>query len=176
MRTISHDNDNGIGEAELQAYVDGQLESHRRVAVEAYLATSPVERERLAAYRRINIGLHALFDRPAAGDLESPTPAMARLAAELDRKLNGQSRTQPLRRVRRAAAAILFLCAAGLAGWSAMNGSERDDTPGALVPAVLDSGPPAAAPNAVPELAPQTEKDRPLPAPAGKHSLQPKET
>ncbi|MSO88980.1 MAG: anti-sigma factor [Rhodospirillaceae bacterium] len=51
-----------IGETELHAYVDGQLDSVRKAAVEALMAAKPEETERVAAYRRINQELHALYD------------------------------------------------------------------------------------------------------------------
>ena len=44
-------NDNAVAEDDLQAYVDGQLDSHRRAGIESYLAANPRDAERLAAYR-----------------------------------------------------------------------------------------------------------------------------
>lgn len=51
-----------VDEADLHAYVDGRLEPARCVAVEAYLAANPAERQRLADYRAIDAELRRLFD------------------------------------------------------------------------------------------------------------------
>jgi anti-sigma factor RsiW len=51
-----------VTESELQAYVDGQLDPERHVAVEAWLAARPEEAERLADYRRLAEGLRAAYD------------------------------------------------------------------------------------------------------------------
>ena len=65
---------NDVTEQELQAYVDGHLDEGRRQAVEAHLAIHPEAAEQVAAYRRQNETLHALFD-PA---LEEAVPARLR--------------------------------------------------------------------------------------------------
>jgi anti-sigma factor RsiW len=62
--------DTPVTEAELHAYVDGQLDGARRAAVEAYLAANPTEAERARAYARQNEQLHALFD----STLDEPVP------------------------------------------------------------------------------------------------------
>ena len=51
-----------VTETELHAYVDGQLDSARRVEVEAYLAANPAQAERVRAYALQNEKLHMLFD------------------------------------------------------------------------------------------------------------------
>lgn len=51
-----------ITEADLHAYVDGQLTPARRSEVEAWLASHPDEAARVADYARQREGLHALFD------------------------------------------------------------------------------------------------------------------
>jgi len=63
-------NDAPVTEAELHAYVDGQLDATRNAAVEAYLAANPAEAERARAYARQNEQLHALFDSA----LDEPVP------------------------------------------------------------------------------------------------------
>jgi anti-sigma factor RsiW len=63
-------NDAPVTEAELHAYVDGQLDAARRAAVEAHLAANPAEAERARAYARQNEQLHALFD----STLDEPVP------------------------------------------------------------------------------------------------------
>ncbi len=59
-----------IKEADLHAYVDGQLSEERRADVEAYLAEHPAEAVRVQAYHEQNTALHALFD-PV---LQEPVP------------------------------------------------------------------------------------------------------
>jgi anti-sigma factor RsiW len=63
-----------VTEAELHAYVDGQLDGARRAAVDAYLAANPAEAERARAYARQNEQLHALFDSA----LDEPVPEALR--------------------------------------------------------------------------------------------------
>lgn len=58
-----------ITEADLQAYVDGQLSEPRRGEVAAYLAARPDEAAKVAAYRQMNQELRALFDPVLQEDL-----------------------------------------------------------------------------------------------------------
>jgi anti-sigma factor RsiW len=51
-----------LSESDLQAYVDGQLDPMRLAEVEAWLAVHQDDAERVAAYRKQNTALHALFD------------------------------------------------------------------------------------------------------------------
>jgi len=60
-----------VAEADLLAYVDGQLPQARCAEVEAWLAARPEEAERIAAYRRQNEELRELF----APVLAEPVPA-----------------------------------------------------------------------------------------------------
>lgn len=88
-----------VTEAELQAWVDGQLAPARRDAVDAYLVQHPAEAERLQAYRAQNAGLRALFQPvldqalpPALRQPPSRGPAswpLLRLAAMLALTLAG---------------------------------------------------------------------------------------
>ncbi|MEO8079820.1 MAG: anti-sigma factor [Caldimonas sp.] len=64
-----------ITEADLHAYVDGQLGSTRHAEVDAFLASRPDERDRVSDWRRQNERLHHLLD-PV---LDEPLPR--RLAA-----------------------------------------------------------------------------------------------
>ena len=64
-----------VTEAELQAYVDGRLDSARRAAVEAYLAATPTAAEKVRAYGLQNEQLHALFD----ATLDEPIPEALRV-------------------------------------------------------------------------------------------------
>jgi len=50
-----------ISEADLHAYIDGQLEPERQAEMEAYLAQRPDEVQRLAVYRAQTRGLRALY-------------------------------------------------------------------------------------------------------------------
>jgi anti-sigma factor RsiW len=135
-----HDNDNGIPEADLQAYVDGNLAPRRRAAVEAYLATSPADAARLAAYRAQNIGLHALFEPPQEADRAPLPPEIAALAAQLDRQLHadeprhegrqrGQGGGAAARSYRALAASLALICTLGAAGWLALQQSGWHDDP-----------------------------------------------
>ncbi|NIA69185.1 anti-sigma factor [Pelagibius litoralis] len=117
-----------MSEDELQAYVDGQLPTSRRVGIEGYLAAHPAESERLANYRNQNIGLHALFDsRGGDDDLADVPPEIARLAAQLDRQ-NSRSRLSSGQLPRLAAGFALLLTAGG-AGWIAHDQLNRQGDP-----------------------------------------------
>ncbi len=125
-------NDNAVPEAELQAYVDGQLDGRRRAAIEAYLAERPLEAARLAAYRKQNIALHALFDSPPAKhrDDDAMPPQLETLAARLDAQLRAGPSPETRRPMilRCLAASIAILLSAGTAGWLALDHfTGRDD-------------------------------------------------
>ena len=66
-----------IGEADLKAYADGHLPDERRKAVEAWLATRPVESERISAYRRLASEVRAAY----ATMLSEPVPPRLTQAA-----------------------------------------------------------------------------------------------
>lgn len=59
-----------VSEADLQAYVDGRLDTGRRSVVEAWLAARPEEAERVAAYRRLGSEVRAAYQSMLA----EPTP------------------------------------------------------------------------------------------------------
>ncbi|SHN36276.1 Transmembrane transcriptional regulator (anti-sigma factor RsiW) [Duganella sacchari] len=91
-----------VTEAELHAWVDGQLPPARRAAVDAYLSQHPAEAARLQAYRAHNAGLRALFN-PV---LDEPVPrALQRRPLQLPH--------WPLRM----AAMLALTLAGGGAGW-----------------------------------------------------------
>jgi anti-sigma factor RsiW len=96
-------NDAPMTEAELHAYVDGQLDDARRAAVEAYLAANPAEAERVRAYARQNEQLHALFDSA----LDEPVPEALRRPPAL-------RAPSPLRYAALLAAAVT----GGMLGWT----------------------------------------------------------
>lgn len=89
-----------VTEAELHAYVDGELPEARRRDIEAYLDHHPEDAARLAAYRRQNDALRELFD-PV---LDEPVP----------QRLLGRraGRWRP-------AAAVAWLALGALLGWFA---------------------------------------------------------
>ena len=60
-----------IGDDELHAYADGQLDAARREAIDAWLAEHPEEAARVNFYTRINMALHERFDAVLA----EPVPA-----------------------------------------------------------------------------------------------------
>ncbi len=81
-------------EAELHAYVDCVLEAGQRARVEAQLARSPEAGMIAAAYRRLNIDLHRLWDR----DLPPLTASMEALSREFERRLSALSSPEARRR------------------------------------------------------------------------------
>lgn len=94
-----------VTEAELHAYLDGELPEARRAAVEAYLAAHPAEHARINAYRAQGEELRALYEPVLA------EPVPERLVAALAHR-----RRFPWQRY---AAAAGFLIVGGLAGWLA---------------------------------------------------------
>jgi anti-sigma factor RsiW len=106
-----------ITEAELHAWLDGELPEERRSAVESFLAAHPEESLRLEAYRRIDRAIAEQFD----GVLEEGVPA--RFAGRAARK---RGSLLPY------AAAAGLLLAGGFAGWhlhGMQAGALRGDSP-----------------------------------------------
>ncbi len=58
-----------VSDAELQGFVDGELDRRRREAVQAFLAASPADAARVETWRRQNELIRAAFD-----SVESPLP------------------------------------------------------------------------------------------------------
>lgn len=94
-----------ITEADLHAYVDGQLPAERRREIDAYLAERPEEAQRLDRYLAHKRELRALFD-PVLD--EAVPPRLARAAGR------APWRAWPLRQL---AAAVVLLLVGGGAGW-----------------------------------------------------------
>ncbi len=94
-----------VGDYELHAYADGELDPRRRVEVEAWLASHPQAMERVRDYERIRQALHSRFDHLLAGKPDLP-PRSSR-----DRIGIG-----------RAAATVLLMLAAGVSGWTLRGG------------------------------------------------------
>ncbi|MFS2066873.1 anti-sigma factor family protein [Duganella sp. CT11-72] len=100
-----------VTEAELQAWVDGQLPPPRRAAIDDYLALHPAEAARLRAYREQAVALRARYS-PV---LDEPVPPALAL-----RRLPPRWRAQSLR----AAAMLALALAGGAAGWLARDAAE----------------------------------------------------
>ena len=96
-----------IGELELHAYVDGELDADDRAEVEAWLADRPQDAARVEAYRDQKRQLHALYDGVREEDVPARTTALF------------SRRKTPARSISwmRIAASILLLALGGLAGW-----------------------------------------------------------
>lgn len=97
-----------ITEANLNAYLDGELEPAERAAVETHLADNPADRERIAAWRDQATTLQALYGHVA----EEALPARLsprRLAAERRRRMS--------RAVMASAAALVLVVLGGTGGW-----------------------------------------------------------
>ncbi len=110
-----------VNEADLHAYVDGQLSEERRAEVEAYLAEHPAEAARVQAYREQNSALHALFD-PV---LQEPVPDRIRF--------RGRSAALPVGKYFRQYAAMLVAALfGGIVGWTL-------NSPGESVPMTTPS-------------------------------------
>lgn len=92
-----------IGERDLHAYVDGQLDADRRAQVEAYLASQPQAQEQVRLWREQSESLHRLYD----GVMNEAVPM--RLTAVL--------KPQPM--LRALAAGIVCLACGLMAGWFA---------------------------------------------------------
>ena len=92
-----------ITEAELHAYVDAQLTSERRQDVEDWLATRPLETQRVERYRLQKLALRAAFDPVLA----EPVPARVQRAAQ----------PRSAWALQRIAAGIAIALIGGAAGW-----------------------------------------------------------
>ncbi len=95
-----------ISEADLHAYVDGQLPAARLAEVESYLREYPAEQEKVTTWRRQNAELHALFDAV----VDEPIPA--RLL-----KPRAVAANQPVWGWRHLAAGIAIAFVSASSGW-----------------------------------------------------------
>lgn len=109
----------------LHAYVDGQLSPTERLAVEACLAGSAELRARIDDYRRINMGLKALY----GAVVQEPVPPT----------LLRRRRRSPLRRAVAAAAVVVAVVVGGAAGWIGRDLYSDSDQRAALVPLLSDA-------------------------------------
>lgn len=99
-----------IGDDDLHAAADGRLPLDRAEAVRRSLAGDPAAAERVAFYRRLNEGLHRLYDPLLA---EPVPPGLNERLAE------GRGRRRMLLGVGRAAVVALLLSAGAAGGWLA---------------------------------------------------------
>ena len=83
-----------ITEADLNAYVDGELEPSRHEAVAAHLADTPDDRARIAAWQDQTAALRALLGHVVE---ETPPARLSpwRLAAELIAKSSSPVSSEP---------------------------------------------------------------------------------
>ena len=115
-----------VSEADLHAYLDGELPEGRRADVEAYLAAQPAAAERLKAYRSQRDALRQHFDRV----VDEPLPARLRQLAEAPGVAVDREKPPLLARwsVQRIAAGLVIALLGGVAGWlghGQYQGSER---------------------------------------------------
>jgi anti-sigma factor RsiW len=98
-----------ISEAELHAYLDGELDAAGRADVEAWLAEHADDAARIASWRRQREHMAALH----ADILGAPLPE--RLSAALDRRPRGSRKISWMQ----AAASLVLLLAGAIGGWLA---------------------------------------------------------
>ncbi len=96
-----------VNDADLHAYVDGELDERRRLDIEAYLAGHPEAAEQVRHYQQLNQELHRLFD-PV---LNEPVPAA------LVPAVTGPPAAYRRWRVMQAAALAGVALLSGLGGW-----------------------------------------------------------
>ncbi|MFZ6735232.1 anti-sigma factor family protein [Undibacterium sp. Ji42W] len=105
-----------VSEADLHAYVDGQLPAVRLAEVESYLQAYPAEQQKVSAWRRQNADLHALFDAV----VDEPVPA--RLSSI--RGPTTAAANQPVWGWRHLAAGIAIAFVSASSGWWLRAGSD----------------------------------------------------
>lgn len=112
-----------ISEDELHAYVDDVLAPPRRAEIEAWLAESPEDAERVRAYQRQNQALKALFNPLLAEPLPEKLQALAVQALNAPGVENlagdalGASSLFSRWSLQRIAAGLLIAVFGGVAGW-----------------------------------------------------------
>lgn len=120
-----------VSEAEIAAYVDGQLHETDVARIEAWLADHPDDAAKVHAYRLQNTLLHDAFDPVLA---EGVPPEMAAIAT--DRTASGGRAPAPMSALLRRLAASIALIAAGAAGGWIANGMLGSGTDGGTVASV----------------------------------------
>jgi anti-sigma factor RsiW len=107
-------NETVLTDAELHAYIDGELPAERRAQVEAQLSTDPAAAERVRAYRAQKQALRDLF----APVLDEPIPESLRQLAMPPQGVPGK-RFLPRWSLQRVAASLLIGVFGGILGWLA---------------------------------------------------------
>ncbi|KAF0223181.1 MAG: transmembrane transcriptional [Rhodospirillaceae bacterium] len=97
-----------MGDDDLHAYLDGEMDDRGRAAMESWLADHPEDAERLRHWQEQKDGLHRLFD-PV---MDEPLPWALHPTV-----LRAGLRRQRGRMALRAAAACLLLVVGGCGGW-----------------------------------------------------------
>jgi anti-sigma factor RsiW len=101
-----------VTEADLHAWVDGQLPVESRVDVAAWLIDHPQDAARVEQYRRQNMALQDKYDAV----LEEPVPAhLSALGQRLRQAENVEHPSRP--RLQRYAAVFAALAMGGIGGW-----------------------------------------------------------
>lgn len=101
-----------VAEDELQAYADGVLAPDRKATIESYLGAIPAEQQRIESYRRLNLELHRVYDRP---EFASTPPCYEFLAGQLSRAVRRQ---RGIRRLAQGAVSLIIAIGALGALWS----------------------------------------------------------
>lgn len=100
-----------VSEAEIHAYLDGELDLHRRLAVETHLAADPVSAQRFMEDLRLRTALRLIGgageDEPPAAMREAAARLSARLGAPQPRRLRHLFTTRIVQGL--AAAALLAI-------------------------------------------------------------------
>lgn len=105
-----------IGEAELNAYLDAELDAEGCQAVEAWLATNPDEANRLKAVRSDRDALSGIY----ADIMAEPVPERMRTALDQHPDASTKPTRAPLNEHwMRAAASVVLLLVGAAAGWVA---------------------------------------------------------
>jgi anti-sigma factor RsiW len=112
-----------IGDDDLHAYVDGQLEVGRQPAVERYLAANPEAAERVAAYQEQREAIRAAF----AADAAEPPPPHLSLAGII-----AQRRSRPRVSWLIAASVALAFGLGAASGWLVHDLPGRGETQRAM--------------------------------------------
>ncbi|PWC33107.1 anti-sigma factor [Azospirillum sp. TSO35-2] len=117
-----------VTEDELHAYVDGQLDGNRRLAVERWLADDPDAARRADDYRLQSALLHDLFDTVLR---EPPSDAVHDLTDRLKGRiaLNDNRPAWHARPLVRFAAAVMLVVAGAAGGWLGRGEEQRAAAP-----------------------------------------------
>jgi anti-sigma factor RsiW len=113
-----------LTDADLHAYLDGELPATRRAEIEAYLADHADAAERVNAYREQKLALKALFD-PV---LTEPLPESLRRQAEAARPAMRQTSVLSRWSLQRMAASVAIAVVGGALGWGAHGRYHADES------------------------------------------------